>query len=60
MATTPVAICEKCGKVFSIKRKMLGYNTCLQCGEVQAHQERPVIYEALTHDRERLSIMVCC
>jgi|DEB0MinimDraft_4_1074332.scaffolds.fasta_scaffold16982_5 hypothetical protein len=27
------AICEECGDDFSIKRKELGYDTCLACGE---------------------------
>lgn len=27
------AICKDCGDNFSIKRKQLGYNTCLDCGE---------------------------
>lgn len=27
------AICEDCGDDFSINRKQLGYNTCLDCGE---------------------------
>lgn len=28
-----IAICKGCGDEYSYKRKQLGYNTCLDCGE---------------------------
>lgn len=30
------ALCIKCQEEFSIKRKRLGYSTCLSCGDVAA------------------------
>ena len=31
-----MAICKNCGEEYSDKRKSLGYNICLDCGEHQA------------------------
>lgn len=33
------AECEKCGTLFNYKRKVLGYNTCLDCGDIKAIKE---------------------
>ena len=33
-----MAICRECGAEFSDKRKALGYDTCLDCGEQDAQE----------------------
>lgn len=33
------AICCKCGEEYNPKRRLLGYNTCLDCGDVAAEKE---------------------
>lgn len=33
-----MATCIKCGDEFSDKRKALGYDTCLDCGEQEAKE----------------------
>ena len=33
------AICVECGDEYSIKRKELGYRTCLECGDANARRE---------------------
>lgn len=35
-----MAMCIKCGEEFSEKRKELGYNICLYCGEVEAKESK--------------------
>lgn len=32
--------CHACGEQFDYRRKQLGYNFCLDCGDFRAHQER--------------------
>jgi len=34
-----VAICVECWDEYSIRRKELGYKTCLECGEANARVE---------------------
>ena len=34
------AVCDYCGEHYSAKRKLLGYNSCLECGGYQADRER--------------------
>lgn len=34
-----MTICIYCGEQYTMKRKQLGYNTCLNCGEKQAKKE---------------------
>jgi hypothetical protein len=34
------AVCDYCGEQYSAKRKLLGYNSCLDCGEVHAQKEK--------------------
>lgn len=34
-----MSICIECGDKFNPKRKALGYNTCLKCGEAAASEE---------------------
>ena len=33
-------ICHACGEQFDYRRKQLGYNFCLDCGDFRASQER--------------------
>ena len=35
-----IALCIECEEEFSLARKRLGYNTCLEWGEVKADKER--------------------
>lgn len=44
-----MATCSKCGDEFSEKRKELGYDTCLDCGEELAQVE-------IDKKRERIGI----
>ena len=32
------AECDKCGEEYDARRKALGYNTCLSCGQLLAEQ----------------------
>ena len=32
-------ICKECGETYPVRRKELGYSTCLECGEVHAQKE---------------------
>ena len=32
--------CETCGELFPLKRRMLGYNVCLNCGDLVAAKQR--------------------
>ena len=34
----PNVECDKCGEEFDARRKELGYNTCLSCGQLIAEQ----------------------
>lgn len=34
-----MALCSECDAEFSDKRKELGYNTCLDCGDIKAEKE---------------------
>ena len=34
-----MAICYSCDTEYSDKRKALGYNTCIMCGDKEAHKE---------------------
>ncbi len=34
-----IAICNECWNEYSVKRKKLGYKTCLDCGEANAKIE---------------------
>lgn len=34
------AVCDYCGEQYPAKRKILGYNSCLDCGEVHAQKEK--------------------
>ena len=34
-----IAICVECWEEYSIKRKELGYKTCLECGDANARVE---------------------
>ena len=34
-----VAICVECWDEYPVARKILGYNTCLECGEANARVE---------------------
>ena len=34
-----IAVCVECFDEYSIKRKELGYNTCLECGAANANKE---------------------
>ena len=34
-----VAVCVDCWDEYSYKRKILGYNTCLECGAANAKRE---------------------
>ena len=34
-----MAICINCSKEYSDKRKNIGYNICLECGDKIAHKE---------------------
>jgi len=45
------AICE-CGDTFDIRRKKAGYNTCINCGEIEAQISRPTLNEGLPGTRE--------
>ena len=31
--------CQNCGELYNYRRKQLGYNTCLECGSVDAMRE---------------------
>lgn len=31
-----MAVCQRCGASYTDKRKEVGYNTCLECGEWEA------------------------
>lgn len=31
--------CNSCGSNFPVKRKKLGYNTCIDCGDKEARKE---------------------
>mgnify|MGYP001358253916 FL=1 len=33
-----MATCKECGESFSDKRRLLGYETCLECGEQEAQE----------------------
>ena len=35
-----IALCIECEEEFALALKRLGYNTCLECGEVKADKER--------------------
>lgn len=41
------AVCHYCGHLYDIKRKENGYDSCLECGDTIAKQERPTVYEPL-------------
>ena len=41
------AVCHHCGNFYDIKRKEIGFNYCLECGDEIATQERKVAYEPL-------------
>ena len=43
MSKTMKAICQDCGKYYSKKRLMAGYDTCLDCGEENALQVKHTI-----------------
>jgi ribosomal protein L37AE/L43A len=32
--------CQSCGNAFDIRRFRLGYNYCLDCGDIRAEQQR--------------------
>ena len=32
--------CENCGELFPLKRRQLGYNVCLNCGDLVAAKQR--------------------
>lgn len=32
--------CETCGEAFPLKRRQLGYNVCLTCGDLVAAEQR--------------------
>jgi len=34
-----VAVCTECYEEYSDKRKALGYNTCLECGDIAASKQ---------------------
>ena len=34
-----MAVCIECGDEYSDRRKALGYNTCLECGDAIATQQ---------------------
>lgn len=36
----PDAECYECGETFPMKRALLGYNVCLQCGDIVAASQR--------------------
>lgn len=46
------AFCIKCKDLFSEKRKALGYQTCLRCGDMDAITTRPALNEGLPGTRE--------
>ena len=34
------AECQSCGELFPLKRRALGYNVCLNCGDLVAVEQR--------------------
>jgi len=34
-----MAVCTKCDEEYSDRRQALGYNTCLECGDIAATRE---------------------
>ena len=54
-----MGICKNCGNTFHIKRKKLGYDLCLQCGEKQARKHVSLLFETVNRHKERVSMMVC-
>ena len=43
MSKTMKAICQDCGRYYSKKRLMAGYDTCISCGEENALQVKHTI-----------------
>lgn len=37
---TKKATCRACGELYDYRRRQLGYNFCLDCGDFAARQER--------------------
>jgi len=51
-----MAICNKCGNEFSDKRKVLGYDICLDCGEQKAKELGKLIKEKLLQRIEKENV----
>lgn len=51
-------ICELCGEQFNIKRKELGYDICLECGEELANSNKRLIYETVNTRQERVVMRI--
>ena len=51
-------ICELCGEQFDIKRKELGYDICLKCGEDLANSNKRLIYETVNTRQERVVMRI--
>ena len=47
-----IAYCIECGAEFNVKRKVLGFKTCLNCGEKEALKVTPKIDEGIAGTRE--------
>lgn len=46
--TEPCAICAQCGCLYPAARRNLGYRTCLDCGDRDAHQVRFTVMPAFS------------
>lgn len=57
-SNTGTCVCELCGEPFSIKRKELGYNICLECGEELAQQSTRKMYEIINDFDERVTLHI--
>lgn len=47
-----LAVCVVCNKHFDNKRKALGYDTCLECGDIEAKSNAPKVDEGLPGSRQ--------
>jgi hypothetical protein len=43
------ATCYSCGNDYNYRRKMLGYNYCLDCGDIRAERQRDTWCIVLLH-----------
>lgn len=43
-----LAVCDYCGEHYPAKRKELGYNSCLECGEVHAQKHKTAVSKCVT------------